>query len=122
MKNSQYRRKKGLAGLWGALKYSYYGLRIAFREEAAFRSEVMLAVILVPLAMILHVSRAEKALLIGSLLLMLLVELLNSAVEATVDRISYEKHHLAAKAKDISSAAVFVSVLNCVVIWGVILI
>lgn len=97
--------------------YSAEGLRAAYRHEDAFRQEVLLALLLIPLALILPVSGVGKALMIASVLLVLIVELLNSAVEATVDRVSLEHHRLAKRAKDIGSAAVMISLVNVVVIW-----
>jgi diacylglycerol kinase (ATP) len=113
--------KTGLRRVWNALFYSLEGFRAAYRHEDAFRQETLLAAFLVPLALFLPVSGLGKALMIFSVLLVLLVELLNSAVEATVDRISLEDHQLAKRAKDIGSAAVFVSLLNVVVVWVLVL-
>jgi diacylglycerol kinase (ATP) len=97
------------------------GLAAAYRNEDAFRQEVWLAAVLVPLALWLPASGIGKALMIASVLLVILVELVNSAVEAAVDRISFEQHHLAKRAKDIGSAAVFVALVNAVVVWGLVL-
>ena len=97
------------------------GLKAAFTQEAAFRQEFLLCIILAPLALYLGETGVEKALLLGSLLLVLIVELLNSAVEATVDRISKDQHELAGQAKDMGSAAVFLSLLNVMVVWLLIL-
>ena len=97
------------------------GLKAAFLQEAAFRQELLLCIILTPLGFYLGETGLEKAMLVGSLILVLIVELLNSAVEAAVDRISKEKHELAAQAKDMGSAAVFLSLLNVVIIWLLIL-
>lgn len=104
-----------------AARYSLLGLRAAFVHEAAFRQELALCVILVPLGYWLGHSGVERALLIGSVLLVLIVELLNSAVEAVVDRIGAERHDLSGRAKDIGSAAVFVALLNVAVVWGLVL-
>ncbi len=117
-------RRKGKAGpvrIWRALLYSCAGLEAAFRNEAAFRQELALAAVLVPVAVALPTTPVQLALLIGSVLLVLVVELLNSAIEATVDRISFDDHALARQAKDIGSAAVFVSMLGCAVVWGLVL-
>ena len=97
------------------------GLADAFRSEAAFRQELALAVILVPLGFVLGQSGAERALLIGSVLALLVVELLNTAVEATVDRVSTEPHPGSRRAKDMASAAVGLSLLNLIVVWGLVL-
>ena len=97
------------------------GFKAAFHNEDAFRQEVLLAAILIPLALFLPATGLGKALMVTSVLLVLVVELLNSAIEATVDRISFENHQLAKRAKDIGSAAVFVSLWNVVVVWGLVL-
>jgi diacylglycerol kinase (ATP) len=113
--------KTGLRRIWNALFYSVDGFRAAYRHEDAFRQEVLLAAFLVPVALFLPASGVGKALMIASVLLVLMVELLNSAVEATVDRISLENHQLAKRAKDIGSAAVFVSLVNVVAVWALVL-
>jgi diacylglycerol kinase (ATP) len=118
---SPHKGKTGLRRILNALFYSVDGFRAAYRHEDAFRQEVMLAVFLVPLALFLPANGVGKALMIASVLLVLLVELLNSAVEATVDRISLENHQLAKRAKDIGSAAVFVSLVNVVAVWALVL-
>jgi diacylglycerol kinase (ATP) len=100
-----------------ATHYSLAGLAAAVRHEDAFRQELILVVLLTPLALWLGDTGVERALLIGSLILVLIVELLNSAVEATVDRISFESHRLAKRAKDIGSAAVMLSLVNAGVVW-----
>jgi diacylglycerol kinase (ATP) len=97
------------------------GLKAAFLHEDAFRQEALLAGALIPVALFLPVGGIEKALMVGSVLLVLIVELLNSAVEAAVDRISLENHRLAKRAKDIGSAAVFVSLVNVPAIWLLVL-
>jgi len=114
--------KTGLRRIWNALLYSLDGFRAAYRHEDAFRQECLLAAVLVPVALLLPVSGTDKALMVASVLLVLIVELLNSAVEATVDRISLENHQLAKRAKDIGSAAVFMSLTNVVLVWGLVLI
>ena len=118
---SPFKGKTGLIRIWNALHYSLAGLRAAYRHEDAVRQEVRLALILIPLALLLPAGGLGKALMIASVLLVLLVELLNSAIEATVDRISLENHLLAKRAKDIGSAAVFISLLNVGVVWGLVL-
>ena len=100
-----------------ATHYSLAGLAAAVRHEDAFRQELILVVLLTPLALWLGDTGVERAQLIGSLILVLVVELLNSAVEATVDRISFENHRLAKRAKDIGSAAVMLSLVNAGVVW-----
>jgi len=118
---SAHKGKKGLVRIWNALFYSMDGLRAAYRHEDAFRQEVLLALVLIPLAFWLPVGTIGKVLMIASMLLVLIVELLNSAVEATVDRISLENHRLAKRAKDIGSAAVLLALVNVLVVWGLIL-
>jgi len=118
---SPFKGKTGLTRLWNALHYSVDGLRAAYRHEDAFRQEVWLTLILVPTALLLPVGTVAKALMIGSVLLVLVVELLNSAVEATVDRISLENHRLAKRAKDIGSAAVLIALLNVAAVWLLVL-
>lgn len=113
--------KTGLRRVWNAFFYSMAGLRAALRHEDAFRQEVILAAILIPVALFLPATGIGKALMAGSVLLVLMVELLNSAVEATVDRVSHEHHELAKRAKDIGSAAVFVSLVNVPLVWGLVL-
>ena len=108
---------RGLGRLYRAFWWSVSGLKVTFQHEAAFRQELLLCLILMPLAFYLGQTGVEKSLLLGSLILVLVVELLNSAVEAVVDRISTEDHLLAGRAKDMGSAAVFLSLLNVVVIW-----
>ena len=118
---SPYKGKTGLRRLLNAFGYSIAGFRAAYKHEDAFRQEARLAAILIPLALWLPVGLTGKALMIGSVLLVIIVELINSAVEATVDRISLERHDLAKRAKDIGSAAVLVSLINAVVIWALVL-
>lgn len=101
--------------------YSLSGLRAAARKEAAFRQELLLFIVLAPLAIWLGRSGVERALLLGSLVLVLVVELLNSAIEATVDRISKRRHKLAGRAKDMGSAAVYLSLLLVIAVWALIL-
>ena len=118
---SPHKGKTGLRRLWNAFGYSLAGFRAAYKHEDAFRQEVMLAAVLIPLAFWLPVGHLGKALMIASILLVLIVELLNSAVEATVDRISLDDHNLAKRAKDIGSAAVLVSLINVLVVWTLVL-
>ena len=120
MKHPQ-KGQTGLRRVWNALFYSLAGLSAAFRHESAFRQEVLLACIFLPLALLLDVSLKSKALLIASVMLVLIVELLNSAIEAIVDRVSLEMHPLSKRAKDIGSAAVFLSLLTLVVVWALVL-
>ena len=121
MTESPYKGKTGLRRIWNAVFYSMAGFAAAFKYEDAFRQEVILAAILIPLSFFLDVSNLGRALMIASVLLVLMVELLNSALEASVDRVSIENHPLAKRAKDIGSAAVFVALLNVGVVWGLVL-
>lgn len=121
MAQSPHKSKTGLRRVWHALFYSVDGVKAAFTYEAAFRQEVALAVLLIPLALWLPVSGVGKALMIGSVLLVLIVELLNSAIEAAVDRNSLEQHPLAKRAKDIGSASVMLALANALVVWGLVL-
>jgi len=118
---SRHKAKPLLARPFIALGLSLRGLAAAWRHEVAFRLEVTAAVVLVPAGVILGQTAVERALLIGSLLLVLLVELVNSALEATLDRISVEDHPLIGRAKDIGSAAVFLALVNAAVVWLLIL-
>ncbi len=121
MQESPFKGKTGMQRLWNALGYSLQGMASAFRHEDAFRQECLLAVLLIPAALVIPVGGTEKAVMIASVLLVLIVELLNSAVEAAVDRISLENHQLAKRAKDIGSAAVFLSLINVAIVWGLVL-
>jgi diacylglycerol kinase (ATP) len=118
---SPHKGKTGLARVLNAFLYSVDGLKAAYRHEDAFRQEVLLALVLIPAALFMPASATGKALMIGSVLLVLIVELLNSAVEAAVDRISLDHHRLAKRAKDIGSAAVMLSLVNVGVVWGLVL-
>ncbi len=113
--------KTGVARILDATRYSMQGLKAAFVNEAAFRQELLLCVVFIPVGLWLGVDGVERALLIGSLLLVLMVELLNSAIEAIVDRIGTDWSPLAGRAKDIGSAAVFISLLNAGTIWILVL-
>lgn len=118
---SPHKGKTGLRRLWNAFHYSLDGFKAAYEHEDAFRQEVLMAIVLVPLGLYLGHGGVERALLLGSVFLVLMVELLNSAVEATVDRISLENHRLAKRAKDIGSSAVLLSLVNLLVVWGLVL-
>jgi len=115
-------KKKGLARIWAATIYSADGLRACFRSEEAFRLELILSLIFGPLAFILGETAIEIAMLLLAIALVLLVELLNSAIEAVVDRVGMDYHELSKKAKDIASGAVFISLMTFLLIWAVILI
>ena len=112
--------KSGLRRLLNACGYSVSGIGEAFRHEAAFRQELLLAAVLIPLALVSRRPGSDKALLIGSVMLVLIVELLNSAIESLTDRVSLEIHPLAKRAKDLGSAAVLLSLLTMAVVWGLI--
>ena len=118
---SPFKGRTGLQRVLNAAGYSWAGLTAAFRHEDAFRQEVFLALLLIPLALYLGDSGIERALMIGAVLGVLIVELLNSAVEAAVDRISLEHHHLIKRAKDMGSAAVMIALVNVVVVWALML-
>lgn len=118
---SPFKGKTGLRRVWNALHYSIDGLKAAYRHEDAFRQEAWLALILIPAAFFMPASSIGKALMVGSVLLVLIVELLNSAVEAVVDRVSLEHHLLAKRAKDIGSAAVLISLINVLAVWTLVL-
>jgi diacylglycerol kinase (ATP) len=118
---SPYKGKGGAGRLIGATRNSLWGLFEAVRTEAAFRQELIAAVVLVPLGLWLGATGLERALLVASVLLVLVVELLNSAIETTVDRVSLEIHPLAKRAKDIGSAAVMLALVAAGATWLLIL-
>jgi diacylglycerol kinase (ATP) len=117
-----YKGNRGVTRAWKALKYSIKGFRAAIREESAFRQELTLAAILVPIGIFVPVDPVERVLLLGSVMLVLIVELLNSSIENAVDRIGLERNELSGRAKDLGSAAVTVALLTCVMTWGLILV
>ena len=118
---SPFKGKTGLQRVLNAAGYSWAGLSAAFRHEDAFRQEVFLAALLIPLGLYLGETGVERALMIGAVLGVLIVELLNSAIEAAVDRISFEHHHLIKRAKDMGSAAVMIALVNVAVVWTLVL-
>jgi diacylglycerol kinase (ATP) len=118
---SPFKGKTGLVRIWHALFNSIAGLEDAWRHESAFRQEILLAIFLVPLACVAPVANVERALLIGSVMLVMIVELLNTGVEVAIDRISFDHHKLSKRAKDIGSAAVFVALLLLAMVWALIL-
>ena len=122
VEESPFKGQTGLRRVWNALNYSLSGLRAAYLNEDAFRQETLLATLMIPLALILPSSGIGKAMMIGSVLLVLIVELLNSAIEAAVDRISLDHHRLSKRAKDIGSAAVLIALLNVVATWALVMI
>ena len=114
---SPFKGKTGVRRVWNAWHYSLAGLHAAFAGEDAFRQEALLAALLIPASFMLPVSGVGRALMIASVLLVLIVELLNSAIEAVVDRVSLDRHHLSKRAKDIGSAAVLLALCNVVAVW-----
>lgn len=118
---SPHKGKTGIKRVINAFFYSLEGFRAAWKHEDAFRQETLLALLLIPLALYFGENAIGRALMIASVFLVLIVELVNSAIEATVDRISLENHKLAKRAKDIGSAAVLIALSNVLVVWGVVL-
>jgi len=121
MQESPFKAARGMRRLLNALRYSLQGLAAAFRHEEAFRLELLFAVVLVPAAFFVPAGGTARALMIASVLLVLVIELINSALEAAVDRISLENHLLAKRAKDLGSAAVFLSLANAAAVWLLVL-
>ena len=121
MNAAELKGKRGLRRLINALGYSRDGIAAAWRNEAAFRQEILLAAIALPLAFYLGKTGVERALMIGTVVLILIVEILNSAVEAVVDKASPEKSELAKRAKDMGSAAVLLSLINAAAVWACLL-
>jgi diacylglycerol kinase (ATP) len=118
---SPFKSKNGLERIAKALGYSLAGLKAAYKNEAAIRQETWLMIVFLPLAFYVGHSNIERILLIGATLLVYIVELLNSAIEAAVDHTSIEAHQLAGRAKDIGSAAVFIALINFALTWGLVL-
>jgi diacylglycerol kinase (ATP) len=114
---SPHKGQRGLRRLFNAFFYSLSGLRMAFRHESAFRQEIALAAVLIPTACALSVGPVERVLLIASVLLVLVVELLNSSVEAAIDRIGLDTHRLSKRAKDLGSAAVLIALVVLAMVW-----
>ncbi len=112
---------RGLLHVWRATGIAWQGLRAAWQHEDAFRQEVLVAAIAIPVALLLPASTLGKTLMVSSILLVLIVELLNSALETAVDHTSLEQHPLAKRAKDIASAAVFLSIVNALAVWGLVI-
>jgi diacylglycerol kinase (ATP) len=113
-----FKSRGGLIRVWRAIRYSLAGLRAAVDHEAAFRQELLAALVLVPLALWLGHDALERVLLVASLLQVLIVEIVNSAVEAVVDRVSLDRHDLSKRAKDLGSAAVMLSIILAVWVWA----
>jgi diacylglycerol kinase (ATP) len=114
---SPHKGKTGFRRVWNAMSYSLDGFAAALRHEDAFRQEAVLAAVLIPVALNLPLNGGNKGLLIASVLLVMIVELLNSGIEAVTDRVSLEDHRLAKRAKDLGSAAVMLSLINVPVVW-----
>ena len=118
---SPFKGATGMRRVWNAFNYSLSGLHAAYLNEDAFRQESLLAALLIPVALLLPASGTGRALMIGSVLLVLIVELLNSAIEAAIDRISLDRHRLSKRAKDIGSAAVLIALINVLATWALVL-
>jgi diacylglycerol kinase (ATP) len=114
-------KRRSFRNFFSSLRYSVEGFIAALMFEPSFREDLIFAIILVPFAIILPVNAVSTALMIAALFLIIIVELLNSAIEWTIDYISTEKHPMAKRAKDMASAAVFLSYLNCIVVWLIII-
>lgn len=114
-------KSRGVTRMLKAGLYSYKGVVAAYRNEAAFRQEIILGLLLTPVVFWVDVSVLERVALICAMLLVLIIELLNSSIESVVDRVGYEPHELAGRAKDMASAAVLLSLILCGVVWGGIL-
>jgi diacylglycerol kinase (ATP) len=118
---SPFKSKNGFERIAKALGYSLAGLKLAYEYEAAIRQETLLMVVLIPLAFYLGQTNIERIMLIGVIFLVFIVELLNSAIEAAVDHTSIDHHPLAGRAKDIGSAAVMVSIMLFMLVWGLVI-
>ena len=118
---SPYKGTSGTQRIYNATRYSQAGFKTAFQNEAAFRQILLINLILIPLSFWMPVSPAEQALMVAVCLLALIIELINSAIEAVVDRISMERHELSKNAKDMGSAAQFVALSLIALTWGIIL-
>ena len=116
-----HKHRPGITHGWRAAGIALQGLRAAWQHEDAFRQEVLIAVVAIPAALFLPVVPLGKVMMIASILLVLIIELINSALEAAVDYTSLDHHPLAKRAKDIASAAVFLSIVNVLAVWGLVL-
>jgi diacylglycerol kinase (ATP) len=114
---SPHKGQRGVRRLINALFFSLSGLALAYRHESAFRQEIALAAVLIPIACVLPVGAVERVLLVGSVLVVVIVELLNSSVEAAIDRISFDTHRLSKRAKDLGSAAVLIALTGLLITW-----
>lgn len=120
IKQNPHKGNRGLTRAWHAAKNSWCGMVYAYKEESAFRQELTLLAVLTPIALWIPVSPIEKCALISSLVFVLVVELLNSSVEAAIDRISFDHHDLSKRAKDFGSAAVMLALVIAALLWGTI--
>ena len=116
-----HKNKKGFDRLSAALNHSFEGLKATFKNEEAFRREIFLALILIPVAFYTGDTTVEKILLVSSLILLIVIELINTGIEVIIDRVSLDKNELSKLAKDIGSAAVLIAFLNCFIVWLMIL-
>ena len=116
-RESPYKSIGGPGRIWNALRYSVRGLVLALRIESAFRQELILAAVLIPIAWALGLPAIDTLALVGSIVMVLIVELVNSSIEAAVDRISLDHHRLSGRAKDLGSAAVFLALMLCMLTW-----
>ena len=116
-----YQQTRGVKRIFNAFRYSMEGFRQCFMHEEAFRQEIFASVVIVPLGIWLGASGVERALLVGSWITVLIVELVNSALEAVVDRVGLDHHELSGRAKDIASAAVFTSLVFSLLVWALVL-
>ena len=114
-------KRRSFRNFFSSVRYSVEGFIAAFQHEPSFREDLIFVILLVPVAIILPVNAVSSAVMIASLFIILIVELLNSAIEWVIDYIRPERHPLAKRIKDMASAAVFLSYINCIVVWGVIL-
>lgn len=117
-RHNPHKTHRGLKRIKMAAGHSYDGIRFAFLEESAFRQELLLAALLLPWAFLIDFNIIERLLMIGSIVLVLIVELLNSGIEATIDRISFQNHSLSKRAKDYGSAAVLLALILCGATWA----
>jgi diacylglycerol kinase (ATP) len=117
IKQNPHKGNRGVTRAWHAAKNSWCGIVYAFKEESAFRQELTLLILLTPVALFLQISPLEKCALIVSIVMVLVVELLNSSVEAAIDRISFDHHDLSKRAKDFGSAAVMLALLIAALLW-----
>jgi len=114
-------KRRSFLNFFASVRYAVEGFFAAVKHEPSFREDLLFAILLVPFAIVLPVNAVSTALMIASLILILIVELLNSAIEWVIDYLRPEKHPLAKRIKDMASAAVFLSYINCIVIWGILL-